>query len=336
MSDQKARWMLAFDASCGTCRKVASTIESSCRQRLEIVPLDRPDVADWRRTALGENAPWKPTLLKVEGDAARAWTGALMGVALTRRLGVRGTLHVLRALGELTAADRHRDPGGAERGSGALPRKGFLRLAAGGAVAGSLVLAGRTPALAAGTRQNEVRDWMERHKNALPTGYAEVTSHPMAYRRAIYSASAPEVKRSLWLEHFKAYRTSHRALTTDQRDVLDRLTSFVGGTETLFTTTIAAGDSRHEELTPIKTDAIEAFGKEEARALMTQLGPDSGAEALGGECQCALGDPNWCGKVCHSCCYFQNGCATGCGCCCTLVSSGCGSLWEYICDGLCY
>lgn len=342
MTGHETRWVLAFDASCGTCRKVAATVEESSGRRLEIVPLDRPEVTEWRSAALGADAPWLPTLIKVRDTKARAWTGVRMGVPLTLRLGVRGTVRVLRALGELTA---HGDHGTGKATSdsrsscadqtAALPRKGFLHLLTGGVIAGSLVLAGRTPALA-DTGNSEVRDWLERNKDALPTDYAQVTAHPIAYRKAIYGASAPGVKRALWLAHFEEYRKARSTLTDDQSAVLTRLTAFVGGTTSLFSRAIASGDSHHQALAPLKAAAIEAFGKEGARALIAQLGPASAHDTLAGECGCALGDPDWCGRTCHSCCYFQLGCPSGCGCCCTLVSSGCGSLWEYTCDGLCY
>ncbi|MFF0013272.1 bacteriocin fulvocin C-related protein [Streptomyces sp. NPDC005374] len=343
MTGHETRWVLAFDASCGTCRKVAATVEQSSRGRLEIVPLDRPEVVAWRAAALGEDAPWLPTLIKARGAQAHAWTGVRMGLPLTRRLGARGTVRVLRALGDLTARSdagvrkaAHADAASpCPEESGVLPRKGFLRLVTGGVVAGALVLAGRTPALAADGR-SEVREWLEQNKDALPTEYAAVTAQPLAIRKAIYGASAPEVKKALWLAHFDDYRKTRGVLTRDQRTAITQLEAFVRGSASLFTAPVASGDTHHQALDPLRTAAIEAFGQQEARALMAQLGPDSSQETLAGECGCALGDPSWCGRTCHSCCYFQLGCPSGCGCCCTLVSSGCGSLWEYTCDGLCY
>ncbi|MEV0227119.1 bacteriocin fulvocin C-related protein [Streptomyces sp. NPDC050704] len=337
MKDTASRWLLAFDASCGTCRKVAATVERASGQRLEVVPLDRPDVTEWRASALGPDAPWVPTLLRARGTAARAWTGARMSLPLARRLGPRGTVRVLRALGDLSShgTPSATAPPSPTNSAGGLPRKGFLRLVTGGIVAGTLVLAGRTPALADSEGQ-EVRDWLRRHEGSLPTRYAEVVAHSTAYRRAIYGASAPEVKQALWLAHFEEYARSRDALTADQRAVITRARAVVQGTPDLFSRTIVSGDGRDQAMAPLRDAAIDAFGKEEARALIAHLGPLSTQDARIANCDCALGDPNWCGSTCHSCCYTQLGCGSTCGCCCTRLDSGCGSLWEYPCDGLCY
>src|SRR5919197_3957987 len=136
MSASEARLVLAFDASCGTCREVSAAVAQACGGRLEVLPLAHDDVRRWRAQTLGPAAPWTPTLLRVRdarvrnererddrggddrvrvgrggddrvrvgrgGDGAvRAWTGTAMGVALIRHLGPRATIQVLRALGEL-------------------------------------------------------------------------------------------------------------------------------------------------------------------------------------------------------------------------------------------
>ncbi|MFF0738773.1 bacteriocin fulvocin C-related protein [Streptomyces sp. NPDC004111] len=335
--DTTSRWLLAFDASCGACRKVAATVERASGQHLEVVPLDRPDVAEWRAAALGPDAPWVPTLLRARGTAARAWTGARMSLPLARLLGPRGTVRVLHALGDLSASGNRSAtaPPSSTGDAEGLPRKGFLRLVTGGVVAGTLVLAGRTPALADSGGQ-EVRDWLRQHEGSLPTEYAEVVAHPTAYRRAIYGASAPEVKQALWLAHFEEYARTRDTLTADQRAVITRARAVVQETPDLFSRTIISGDGRDQVVAPLRDAAIDAFGKEEARALIAHLGPVSDQDVRIPDCSCALGDPNWCGGTCRSCCYVQLGCGgTSCRCCCTYLDDGCGSLWAHPCDGVC-
>lgn len=309
------RWVLAFDSTCGTCRRVAATVADAAGERLEILPLHHPDVLAWRRQALGEDPPSVPTLVRVDDDDVRAWTGVGLGIVLMRTLGARSTLAVLEALGELS----HRPD--------SLPRKGFLKLAAGLTVAGGIVLSGRTPALARPLQQkpNDVEAWLDRNREQLPTTYAAVVEKPLAYRRAIYDASPPEVRGRLWLAHFDAFEAGQR-LTSAQREVIDQAKHIVRN-----------GPIEKDALGPLATAAIAAFGKEQARALLAQLGTDDTAKAEEEvlDCDCALGDPNWCGPTCHACCYQQLGC--GCSwCCCFLRDSGCGSLWEYACDGWCY
>ncbi len=120
MSLSETRWVLAFDASCATCRQVSAVVVQACEGRLEVLPLSRPDVRSWREQALGAEPRWVPTLLRVEGDKARAWTGVGMAMPLARRLGPAATVRVLRGLGQMRRqADGHLDKPTDRRTSGA-------------------------------------------------------------------------------------------------------------------------------------------------------------------------------------------------------------------------
>jgi hypothetical protein len=52
MSNTAAGWLLAFDASCGTCRKISSAVVDVCVRKLEVLPLLHPDVRQWREQSL--------------------------------------------------------------------------------------------------------------------------------------------------------------------------------------------------------------------------------------------------------------------------------------------
>ena len=93
------RLVLGFDAGCMTCRRLARSIEEAVGDRLEVRDLRDPTVARWIERALGQEAQWVPTLVEVSGDRVRAWTGLRLGPALSRRLGVRNTWRVIKALG---------------------------------------------------------------------------------------------------------------------------------------------------------------------------------------------------------------------------------------------
>ncbi|WP_163570138.1 hypothetical protein [Fodinicola feengrottensis] len=95
------RWVLAFDATCGTCTKISTAVSQACGGRLKILPLSRDDVRGWRQEALGENPPWAPTLIQLTDGRPRAWTGTRMTARLARLLGPRSSMRVVRALGQL-------------------------------------------------------------------------------------------------------------------------------------------------------------------------------------------------------------------------------------------
>ena len=94
ISDAGARWVLAFDASCGRCRTVSHAIGQACDGKVEVLPLAHPEIQCWRQATLGPDAPWAPTLVRLRGEEVDSWTGAAMGLRLTCSLGPRSTLPV--------------------------------------------------------------------------------------------------------------------------------------------------------------------------------------------------------------------------------------------------
>ena len=130
------RLVLGFDAGCMTCGGLARSIEEAVGDRLEIRSLNDPMMRHWRRQALGENAPWAPTLIEVNGSVVRAWTGVRMGAHLAHKLGPAATWRLTKILGEM------RKEGSAERSPYyGLSRSEFLK-GVGGAVVGMSVLSG--------------------------------------------------------------------------------------------------------------------------------------------------------------------------------------------------
>ncbi|SDS60235.1 bacteriocin fulvocin C-related protein [Jiangella sp. DSM 45060] len=309
------RWILAFDASCGTCREISAAVARAAEDRLEVLPLRHPDVEGWRRRA--GDPEWAPTLLRVDGDEVRAWTGARLAVPLARRLGPRTSAAVLRALGRLRreAAGRPLDR------SGTLDRAGFLRLGAGAVVAAGMVFAGRTPAFAERTC-TAAQAWVDAHRDALPAGYDAFGAYPMAYRRAIYAAHPAAVRSALWTEHVTRFDAARSEVTVRQRAVLDAAAA------------VAAGPTMHEPaarpddaLRDLHDDAVAAFGEAGAYALLGTLGPDDGSAVLAArapDCDCATES-----VFCHG---FP--CRRGMWNCNT-SEFGCGDFWFFRCDGMC-
>ncbi len=97
--------------------------------RLEVRSLRDPEVAEWRVRALGAGVPWEPTLLRVEGEEVRAWTGRGLVWRVWRLLGPGKALALAERLVAVQAAT----------GAG-VTRRGFLgKVAAAGAVLGILL-----------------------------------------------------------------------------------------------------------------------------------------------------------------------------------------------------
>jgi hypothetical protein len=145
--DRKTRRLvLGFDAGCMTCSELASRIEERAGNKIEVLSLDDPFMARWREQALGKDAPWVPTLVEVEGDEIRAWTGVRMGARLSRALGPLATWRVMQVLGEANDDLELVDSVAARAASG-LTRGQFLKGVGGAAVAVSILRGtGKRPA----------------------------------------------------------------------------------------------------------------------------------------------------------------------------------------------
>lgn len=84
--------------------------------------------------------PGPPTLVEIEGGKVRAWTGARMGVRLSRALGPVATWRVMQVLGEVNADLQLTDSFAANAVSG-LTRRQLLK-GVGGAVVAMSILGG--------------------------------------------------------------------------------------------------------------------------------------------------------------------------------------------------
>lgn len=129
--------VLGFDAGCLTCSGLARRIGERVGDKLEVRSLRDPQVEKWRKEALGEGAPWAPTLFEVRGARVEAWTGWRMGVNLGRLLGPVATWRIMQVLGEIKASSNRGTPG--FESAAAISRGRFIKGVAGAAVAVSLL-----------------------------------------------------------------------------------------------------------------------------------------------------------------------------------------------------
>lgn len=296
-------WLLAFDTGCRTCNDVIGRVEEQVRERLALAGLAEPRIAELRRRALGDRPRFAPTLIAVDGDRVRAWTGPRLSARLALLLGPARSVAVLRALNRADVVVN----GG---------RRGFLK-AVPLAALGAFVVSGglAAPAMAAPGRRRmttaEVRAAVDQLR-PLPSTYAEVIAHPMAIRRAVY-ARLPESRRGdLWREQLSRYRSAHPELTADQAAVIERALALI---PTVFGSADGTGSDRLDQL---KEAAVAAFGPRTAATIFGTLGPlEQPAPAAvtptwdcGCDCDC---NPDFtpcdgCGEVAWTCRHTYDGC----------------------------
>lgn len=325
--DSSPKWILAFDASCGQCRGLADKVKKFAEHRLEIVPLMHPEVVAWRKQALGDDAPYMPTIIRVGHDGVRAWTGAAMAIRLAARLGVCGTYGLLATLGENRRAEERHAASSADAGAG---RRHFLRLAGLGVAVSAI--AGRTSlAQAAAADPSPAEKWVQANRANLPQTYQAFGVHDLEHRRAIFNALPPQARSRLWGDHLQEHRGSLPKMSAEQNAVFDAFMELAGDSKTFAAPNT---EETHHSLASLLERAVAAFGESDAAALFANLGPRSASTssdrpahahtAAASACECSISSPL---------CLGGNRCYQGAlGC---YQENGCGALWWYICNGMC-
>ncbi|MEU6003918.1 bacteriocin fulvocin C-related protein [Streptomyces sp. NPDC047197] len=304
-------WILAFDADCRFCEEVVDRIRVSVDGTLTTAGLTEPRIRGLRARALGEGGEWAPTLLAVNGDQVRAWTGTALSLRLARLLGPADSLRVVRALRDL---DVPQPPS----------RRGILKTLPGLALGTFLVTGGlaTSPAQAVTrAKGSKATRWVKANLDRLPSRYSEFVSYPADYRRAVYGALSASARSDLWMAHFANYRKTHR-LSAEQSVVLDDATRLAPQ--------IIAGRRQTAAVEGLEAAAVAAFGESEARAILRTLGPadTQGAAARSEQSTQAVDCNSRCGTGTGSC---DTTCYAGC----TWTDYGCGPLWLAPCSGLC-
>ncbi|WP_163506013.1 bacteriocin fulvocin C-related protein [Fodinicola acaciae] len=343
-----SRLVLAFDASCVTCRQISLAVAGACDDKLEVLPLSHPDVQRWTGQASNTDPRNGPVLLRITGDDVRAWRGLGMVVPFARDLGPRTTARVLTALGHLQRESRDWL---AIRGTGRIPRAPmprarFLQLAAGVGVAVAVLGAGQKPVFA-GDQASRVRRIADRLGH-LPRSYDEMAELPAADRRVVFGALTPKLRSGMWVEHLTRYQAAHPELTHEQLAVLDQALALatVGA---VFQSGAMENPAVDRQLQELRAMTIEAFGIAEAALVVATLGSPANTDPSGSTTTAAL--PLASGNLACGCSQESNWCdpgncmnCTGCqgvpnqnGVCVKGTSdTGCGTFYNYRCDGMCW
>lgn len=207
------RLVLGFDGGCMVCSGLAERIKEQVGDKLELLSLHDPQVEQWRKNALGSEAPWAPTLIEVKGLKVNAWTGWKLGAKLSGFLGPLATWRIMQALGEMSAAPSiensaivNKLPGKAAEAVVGMSRGQFLKGVGGAAVAMSVLsattLAPRAEALedwqlprftkSRQLRGTRLRDYCNRIAKRADCGWVAGAAYATAMRSGLRVTSATD------------------------------------------------------------------------------------------------------------------------------------------------
>ena len=169
---------LGYDSSCSTCRTLARQVRQDVKEEggkdFDIIALNDPAMARWRRDALGPDAPWTPTLVEVtEQGCVQGWTGLALGWTLVRRVGITMTARLATHLGQLRIESSPR------LSEVRIMRRPFMRLAF-GIIGGAALLGGTTStASAAGVTSDVMAGHSIKDSNKQPPNIALAALRPL-------------------------------------------------------------------------------------------------------------------------------------------------------------
>ncbi len=171
------------------------------------------------------------------------------------------------------------------------------------------------------------KEWVEAHRDELPTTLAAFSEHSVIYRRAIYRALDVEARIVLWQEHLTV--VADQVTLPEQRRFLQGAMPELGR--------YLSEPPSESGLDVFAEEAITVLGKDLARDAIGVLGsaPEPTLEegdAQLPDCSCRVGWEEWncrAGSECRSRKWIIFDV-------CEDIGPGCGPLWMFDCNGLCY
>jgi hypothetical protein len=113
-----------------------------------------------------------------------------------------------------------------------------------------------------------IHAWVQEHRESLPTTLAALSDYPLPYRAAIQAAVAPEIRVSLWREHFVSFLIPASTLSAPQQEFLRETLLDLPA---IFASDKQTGQARAREL---ELRMAGVFTRQEAGRIFAQLGPD--------------------------------------------------------------
>lgn len=167
---------------------------------------------------------------------------------------------------------------------------------------------------------NVAAQWVDEHRDALPTTLASISELPVVYRRAVFAAHSPEIRARLFSEHLQTFLESPSLLTDNQmlrvREVMDMLPDLYKAEE---------GSEIFLELEQML--ALD-FDQPTASMVFGTLGPPSRPGDVDfANCNCHQG------SLCS--CMTSTGPEEECDDSDCSTGGGCGCLWFWTCNGIC-
>lgn len=120
--------------------------------------------------------------------------------------------------------------------------------------------------------QQQIRDWLDRHPEALPQTLDELARFPVAFRRVMINAVAPEVRVRLWREHLETFLRPESVLNEPQRQLIAASIARLPD--------LLAAPAPNPVIIELERQIATVFSRPEAARVFALIGPPEPAEGL--------------------------------------------------------
>lgn len=161
--------------------------------------------------------------------------------------------------------------------------------------------------------------------------YKTFSSLPLSHRRVLYQSLTPAGKRALWIEHVSRYAMDDAELTAEQLEFLESIVASLEKGLVLNDDKEITRDTGLDLLDGFRGSAERLWAPEDLLTIFAVLGPipndpKGTFNSRGFLCECSV-QSDFCLIQGSDCQYTPA---------CTYHPIGCGFLWDYPCDGLCF
>ena len=120
--------------------------------------------------------------------------------------------------------------------------------------------------------QTQIRDWLDRHPEALPKTLGDLARFPIAFRRVMVNVVSSDVRLQLWREHLETFLMPQSTLTESQRHFVE---TTIPRLPELF-----AAPAPNPVIVAWERDMATAFSRQEAARVFALIGPPEPPEGI--------------------------------------------------------
>jgi hypothetical protein len=121
---------------------------------------------------------------------------------------------------------------------------------------------------------NEIVEWVEQHRDALPTTLAELSTFPVPFRKVIVNSVGSEQRTRFWEEHLRTFLEPHAGLTAEQRAFVAEAIPLLAG---IFGSQLAEAQAK---MRPLEAHMASVFTRQQCAAIFGMVGPPEPPEGL--------------------------------------------------------